>query len=209
MRHLRIVGDGERDAAVLPALVKRILNADFTHEATSWPRLHHGAKKLRGYSLKGYGLRLLYVLHSARMARADAVVACVDADKERRRQRLKQMKTARDADRSQNPPFPAALGEAKPHSEAWLLDDAAAVREVLRLPSDAEVPNVQRRSSPKAALEDLHERSERKDERPLSVWPEIAARVDTSRCTHKKRTGFEAFVREVESELGPLFAEAG
>jgi hypothetical protein len=209
MRHLRIVGDGERDAAVLPPLVRRILNADLTDRTTPWPRLHRGQKKIPGYSLKGYGLKLLYVLRSARSDRAEGVVACIDADRDRRRQRWRQMKKAREADRSQNPPLPTALGEAKPHNEAWLLDDAVAVREVLRLPSDTEVPNVQRCSSPKAALEDLHQRSERKDERPLSVWPEIAARVDTSRCTHKKRTGFEAFVREVESELGPLFAEAG
>jgi hypothetical protein len=209
MRHLRIVGDGERDAAVLLPLVRHILNADFTDRSTAWPRLHRGQKKIPGYSLKGYGLKLLYALRSARLDRADGVVACIDADRDRRRQRWRQMKKAREADRSRNPPLPTALGEARPHSEAWLLDDAVAVREALELARDHSVPSVIRSTDPKAALEELLAKSERRDSRPLEVWPAIAARVDASRCAHRRQTGFEAFVREVKSELGPLFAEAG
>ncbi len=209
MPHLRIVGDGERDAVTLPPLVKRILKAEFTHESKPWPRLHRGEKKIPGYTLRGYGRKLLYILKSARNADADGLVACADADRERGRERLKQMKLAREADRAQHPPIPAALGEARPHNEAWLLDDPAAVREALGLPKGHEVPNAVKCRSPKSALEQLHAESERSDQAPLEVWPTMAQRLDVRRCTHKQDTGFEAFIEEVQAELGPLFARAG
>jgi hypothetical protein len=190
----------------LPPVVKSILKADFIPEATRWPRLHRREKKVPGYSVKGYGLKLLYVLDSARAANADGVVACVDADKETRRERLKQMKVARQADRSERAGLPAALGEARPHNEAWLLDDPVAVREGLRLPQEHAVPNVAKCGSPKAMLEALHQESERTGERPIAVWAHIAARVDPARCAHRKKTGLQALVAEVQAELGPLFA---
>jgi hypothetical protein len=208
MRHLRIVGDGERDAVTLPPLVKRIMDCEFTHESTPWPRLHRGQKKIPSYSLKGYGLRLAYLYRSARSRGADGLVACIDADKNRRRQRLRQIKQAREADRSLFAPLPTALGEAKPHSEAWLLDDPVAVREGLGLSKDHVVPNALNTTSPKTMLEELHAASERRNQRPLDVWPAIAANLDVSRCAHSKQTGFAPFVEELRAELGPLFAKA-
>lgn len=205
MRRLRIVGDGERDAATVPPLVRGILKADFTAEPSPWPRLHRGEKKAPGYHLKGYGLKLYYLLRSARSSGADGVVATVDADKATRRQRLNEMRKAREADRAVRPPLPAALGEARPHSEAWLLDDPAAVREGLGLSRDAQVPNVRDCSYPKHILEELHRGSPRHDDAPLAVWPDIAAQVEPERCAHKEETGFEAFAQDVQEELGPLF----
>ena len=73
----------------------------------------------------------------------------------------------------------------------------------------SEVPNVLKCTDPKSELEQLHDKSDRRDEAPLTVWPDIAARVDAKRCAHRSKTGFQAFVAEVETELGPLFAEAG
>ena len=209
MRHLRIVGDGERDVATLPNLVSGILKAEFTHKTTPWPqRLHLREKKIRGYALRGYGLKLLYVLRHARSDGAEGVVACLDADTETKRQRLKQMKQAREAHRSISPPIPTALGEARPHNEAWLLDDPVAVREGLGLPAKHPIPNVQKCSSPKHKLEQLHAQSTRKDERPLEVWRYIATHVDEGRCPHKKKTGFGAFVAELRAEIAPLFGKA-
>ncbi len=209
MIRLRIVGDGERDAATLPPLVKGILGADFTAHATSWPRLHHAEKKIKGFSLKGHALKLVYLLTEARQAHFDGVVATVDADEPRRSEKLKQLKLAREADRSRAAPLPAALGEAIPHNEAWLLDDPVAVREGLRLPADTPIPNVRECADPKSRLEELHRQSPRAAEAPLDVWPHIAARVDAPRCNHKQETGFAAFIDEVNAELGPLFAQAG
>lgn len=209
MPRLRIVGDGERDAAVLPAIVRGILKAEFTHIAKPWPRLHRGQKKVPGYSLKGYGLKLLYVIRSARLSGDDGVVACTDADTERRRERLGQMIAAREADRSQNPPLPTALGEAKPHNEAWLLDDPVAVREGLWLASDHAIPNVNASDYPKEDLEALQAVSERCSERPTDVWPDIAARLNLDRCNHKKTTGLMAFAQELEEEITPLFEQVG
>jgi hypothetical protein len=209
MIRLRIVGDGERDAATLPPLVKNILGTNFTAHASSWPRLHRGEKKIKGYDLKGHGLKLVYLLTEARQARFDGVVATIDADEPTRSEKLKQLKLAREADRSRAAPLPVALGEAIPHNEAWLLDDPVAVREGLHLPVGAPIPNVRECADPKPTLEELHRQSPRAAEAPLAVWPDIAARVNATRCNHKQETGFAAFAEEVKVELGSLFAKAG
>jgi hypothetical protein len=205
MRKLRFVGDGERDAVTVPKLVLGILRADFEHMASPWPRLHRGEKKIRGYDLKGHGLKLAYVLTEARQSGFHGVVATVDTDRSERGERLRQLKTAREADRSKFAPLPTALGEATPHNEAWLLDDPVAVRQGLNLPANAGIPDVRGCSYPKSALEELHRDSPRAAEPPLNVWPDIAAQVDAVRCTHKQDTGFEAFIAEVEAELRQLF----
>ncbi len=210
MVRLRIVGDGERDAATLPPLLRTLLPHKFQDESTPWPvRLHAGQRKVRGYALKGYGRKLYYVLRSARSAGVDGVAACVDADKDRNRERLKQMIEAREADRSELPSLPTALGEARPHNEAWLLDDPAAVRKGLCLPKDTEVPAVSRVAYPKAELERLHNASPRADERPLDVWRDIATHVQIERSNHREDTGFQAFADEINRELAPLFGNAG
>lgn len=209
MIRLRIVGDGERDAATLGPLVKGILRADFAPEASPWPRLHRGEKKPRGYSLAGAALKLYYLLIEARDRQYNGVVATVDADKDRTSDKLRQLKLARDADRATRPPLPAALGEAIPHNEAWLLDDPVAVRQGLHLVQDASIPNVRDCRYPKSTLEQLHQQSPRADKGPLEVWPDIAAAVRVDRCNHREETGLAAFVDEIRSELGPLFAAAG
>jgi hypothetical protein len=205
MRKLRIVGDGQRDAVTIPAILRGLLKAEFAAHASPWPRLHRGEKKAPGVHLKGYGLKLWYLLREARTDGHDGVVAAVDADKDRAREKLTQLKRARDADRAQRAPLPTALGEACPHNEAWLLDDPVAVREALGLATDALIPNVRDCPYPKTALEELHRQSSHASNAPLDVWADIAARVDEHRCRHKTETGFEAFAREVRAELGPLF----
>lgn len=212
MLRLQIIGDGHRDVATVPQLVRGVLGSGFQHSARTWQsygRLHRRQKKVPGHVLRGYGVKLFYVLQAARAAGDDGVVATVDADRDRRHERLAQLETAREADRARHTALPTALGEARPHSEAWLLDDPVAVREGLGLARNADVPVVVRCDYPKDSLEDLHKHSPRNSEPPLKVWPDIAARVDANRCNHRKETGFEAFTDEVRRELGPLFAAAG
>jgi hypothetical protein len=92
------------------------------------------------------------------------------------------------------------LGEAIPHLEAWLIDDAAAVRDALQLSSDATIPNVAKAKDPKLALNGLIDASPSSRDL-LSVLREIAYRVQGGRCAHAKETGFAAFIDDVQSEF--------
>lgn len=196
MIRLLFVGDGERDAVTVPRLVERILDTSVQEVTRVWARLHSAGK--------GYGRKLTYALRQARHLRATGIVATLDRDKERRGKRLAKLKRARTADRKTAPPFPTALGEAVPHGEAWLLADAHAVRQAMRLPGDTPVPSVRSTKDPKRALQTLLTTSPRANERPLQVLAEVARLVDTSRCTHRRATGFASFVKDVETELRPL-----
>lgn len=90
-----------------------------------------------------------------------------------------------------------------------MLDDAQAVREVLRLLPAAHVPGVRKVESPKQALNDLQAGSRRSSEPPKTILAEIAARLDLVRCAHPRETGLAAFAGEVEAELAPLAARGG
>ena len=196
MIRLLFVGDGERDAVTVPRLVERILGAEIREETERWARLH-GTKP-------GYGRKVLYAIRQARDLGTGGLVATVDADRDREGRRLREMREARDAERTRSPAFPAALGQAIPHGEAWLLDDALAVRDAMKLPKEANVPTVRQAKNPKRALEDLLHASHRSGERPLEVWVDIASSIDLSRCAHASETGFAEFIIEVRRELGPL-----
>ena len=177
---LFFVGDGARDEATVPPLVRTILQIDFSTLFQPWARLHAAERRGRpGRRLRGYGRKLLYAIRAARAA-----------------------------DRQQAPSLPTALGEAKPHAEAWLLDDPAAVREALELPGNAPIPSVRQSRHPKDTLHGLWERSPRRkagpEEREIAVLQDIARRVDSTRCAHRRQTGFQAFVTEVRHELGGL-----
>jgi len=205
---LFFVGDGARDEATVPPLVRTILQIDFSTLFQPWARLHAAERRGRpGRRLRGYGRKLLYAIRAARVAQADGLVATVDRDKAPGG-RLGRLREARAADRQQAPSLPTALGEAKPHAEAWLLDDPVAVREALELPGNAPIPSVRQSRHPKDTLHRLWERSPRieagRDEPEIGVLRDIARRVDSTRCAHGRETGFQAFVTEVRRELGGL-----
>ena len=208
MISLFFVGDGARDEATVPHLVRTILQTDFSTLFQPWARLHAAERRGRpGRRLRGYGRKLLYAIRAARVAQADGLVATVDRDKAPAG-RLRRLREARAADRQQAPSLPTALGEAKPHAEAWLLDDPVAVREALELPANADVPSVRDSTYPKHTLHELWEQSPRKEANPgdreMDALPEIARRVVPSRCAHRRETGFQAFVTEVRRELAGL-----
>ena len=113
------VGDGERDAVTVPALVDNILGSACQVESNSWREIRAG----------GYWRKTLFAILSAQSRGLDGVVATLDADKEKKGKRLAQMRKGRDTHRASNTPLPTALGEAVPHGEAWLPQDPIAVRE--------------------------------------------------------------------------------
>ena len=126
MSLILFVGDGVRNAATVPPIVKRILNTEFSSLTRNWAHLHGAGK--------GYQKKVRFAVLQALDAGAKGLIAVVDRDRAQR-DRLKRLREARDDDRMQKPPFPTAFGEANPHGEAWLLDDPQAIREALRLES--------------------------------------------------------------------------
>jgi hypothetical protein len=203
MIRLLFVGDGPRDKASLPPLVSTILANEVECEFRAW-------KEIRQHRGRGYHRKLLYALALARDSRMPGVVAVVDADTQPIRQRLRELQDARKKDRASNPPLPTSLGEARPNVDAWLLDDATAVREVLDLSSDAEIPSVRSVRDPKDSLNEVITQARRAGasvERDLSTLPflsKIAIRVSPQRCANAKTTGFEAFQKDIVEELGCL-----
>lgn len=202
MIRLHFVVDGPRDYRVIPKLVEHLLDAAVAPTCAAWARLHApraaGRRRIRGLHQK-----LLYAIRQARDQGATGLVATVDRDKTPK-PRLKTLKAARDHERAHHPTFPAALGEANPHAEAWLLDDPVAVREALNLARDTEIPPVTRTKSPKNALDDLIANSPPSPGDHLDVLADIAEQLDATRCAHTRKTGFHAFAEEVRTELGPL-----
>lgn len=201
MIRLLFVGDGERDAATNPSLVGTIIGVDVEPATAAWPRLNDAGR--------GYDRKLLFAIRSAREEGLAGVVATIDQDKTRGRDRLRQMIAARTHDRETAAPLPTAVGCAKPHAEAWLLDDPVAVRTVLALAANEPVPNVRRVASPKNELTGLHSMSPRAAEPIRGILVEIAQALDITRCQHAHETGFHDFVEDVRDEIVPLVAQAG
>jgi hypothetical protein len=169
------IGDGPRDRATAPVLVEQILNVDVNVEFSDWKRLHS----------KGYGRKLRYAICQARDREVAGLVATLDADRAPQRQRLGELRKARDEDRENSPPLPTALGEAVPHSEAWLLDDPVAVRNALGLSAETPVPTVRQTDSPKESLNDLINQSKSVEELTvLDVLQQIASELLPARCRH-------------------------
>lgn len=194
MMHLYFVGDGPRDEAAVPRLVERVLGAEVDTEFSAWVRLH---------ARSGYGRKLRYAIRRARDRNRKGVVATVDSDKAPPRERLRELRQARDDDRATSAPLPTALGEAVPHLEAWLLDDPVAVREALGLDPNESVPTIRKAKHPKTAINSLIEKSS-DDRSVLDHLSEIARQCNPDRCRHASETGFKSFADDVNTELGPL-----
>ena len=200
MIEILFVGDGPRDKAIVPELVRRILSIELTQQFNAWPRLHGTASE------HGYKRKLRYAIRQARERKVDGLVATVDRDRSANRARLAELQDARELDRRSSPPIPTALGEARPHLEAWLLDDLTAIREVLVIPSTEELPLNRKTNDPKAELDHLISNWCRPGDAPMTILVAIAQRVDVSRSQDPRSTGFEEFVGDVQSELAPLIS---
>jgi hypothetical protein len=196
MIRLLFVGDGERDAATNPHLVKRIVGVDVEAQAVPWARLNEAGH--------GYDRKLLFAIRQARAEGLQGIVATIDQDKSPGRDRFHDLVAGRTRDREKAAPLPTALGCADPHAEAWLLDDPVAVRTVLQLANDAHIPNVRHVDSPKNEIAALHSSSPRSDEPVRAILVEIAQALEVARCQHADETGFHRFVEDVHDEIGPL-----
>jgi len=159
--------------------------------------------RLNDKKIKGFHGKVLFALQQAQDLKASALVAVVDRDKDQEGHRLQNLRAGRDEHRSKYTPIPAALGEAIPHGEAWLLDDEVAVREALSLDPGTPFRSVSKIQNPKEELESLIKASRRRKV-DKEVLADIARLVQPGRCNCKSRTGFEDFIEEVHAELGPL-----
>lgn len=197
-----VVGDGPRDQSALPNLVCRILEANVDTEYNDW----HDIRYLKG---KGsiYARKLKYLTRRARADDFVALAIVVDTDKSQRKDKLRELREGREDDRQQNPPFPTAVGEANPHFDVWLLDDAVAVRDALGLAGDCQIPNAIKIDNPKAALTELINQSEIEFEHVSDALAEIAQRLTVNRCVHHKETGFGDFEQDVRDEIKPALSE--
>jgi len=118
---------------------------------------------------------------------------------------LSDLKAARERDRTAGHNTPAALGEAIPHLEAWLIDDPVAVRGALKLEPATDIRSPTKIKSPKDELNKLH-RDCVSELSLLELLESVAANLDPKRCNHQKDTGFDSFAGDVKAELGPLVA---
>jgi hypothetical protein len=188
---VHFAGDGPRDAATVPHLVRGLVGDRFRVEAFDW---HH----LR---VSGYARKLKFLIRQAIDAGASALVATLDSD--HLKGRLAELRAVRSSDPSAGR-LPIVLAEAVPHGEAWLLDDEAAVRETLRLDGKTRVPPPASVESPKEAIHALISASPRAEERVLELLSEIASCVQEHRCARAKQTGFDDLAKASKSRLAPL-----
>ncbi len=194
---LLIVGDGERDFVTVPPIIEKFIQAPIRTTTSPWARLHD-------FGGNGYLRQLRFAMKAAKDDRAVGIVAVLDADKNPKGRRLHELDMAREKIRAAEPTFPTAIGEANPHGEAWLLDDTAAVRQVLDLPGDIAITNVRHAKSPKDALEEHILASRHANLPRLEILANIAKALDPTRCPHAKETGFERLGEEVRREIAPL-----
>ena len=180
----------------MPPMVSGVLKTDTSGAFRAW-------RDLRGHG-KGYGRKLKYARRVASNESLQGLVAIVDTDRTKPRFRLREMGKARDDERAAGHELPIAVGEAKPHAEAWLLDDAQAVRSALSLGEEADVPSVRNLRDAKGALESLLRESPRREDAPRTVWADIAGKLDLKRCAQAKQTGFAAFAKDIKEELGSV-----
>jgi len=193
--HLLFVGDGALDAVAVPPIVEGITGSQVHAASRGWARLHGSGK--------GYRKKLRFAVRQAQADALQGLVATVDADREGQ-SRLGKLRDERQSLRREEGEYPVALGCADPHLEAWLLDDAVAVRAGLSLDAQANVPNLRDCPSPKGTLEGLHRASPRRGDRPLEVWPDIARALDRNRCPHRVQTGLDAFAEDLLDQMRPL-----
>ncbi|TWT43653.1 hypothetical protein RAS1_00520 [Phycisphaerae bacterium RAS1] len=202
MIRIRFIGDGPRDQAVLPPIVDSFLSTPIRADFEAWPRLHTGG---------GYRGKIKLATRQAKDAGQQAIVAVADRDVRRGDYRIKELRKGREEHREKHVAVPTALGLADPHLEAWLIDDPLAVRTALRLPPNAQIPNVRKCDDPKKRLNELWEGSARRSDAPeetaIQALSDVAMALAIERCPHSSETGLAEFADDVRREIGPLIQQ--
>ena len=201
MKRLLCVGDGPRDERPLPALLENLFGEPLACEYEDWRQQRRHARRRGGIGPgRGFHRKVAEALLKVRRLGFDGLIAVLDRDTAPDRQRLTQARRGLEEDREKpgRTVVPAALGEAAPHFEAWLLDDGEAVKVVLNIPAGDAVPRPDACHSPKMELERLIavrglERDPAKEA--------VARGLRPQRCRRGKKTGFEAFVTELRGEF--------
>ncbi len=167
----------------------------------------------RGIRPSQYGYaRKLAALPGLREGReADAIVAVVDRDGKRHKDRIQELNKGRDELRNSNKP--CAVGVAVEMIEAWLLADEEALRTALNDPSIQRQPDPETLASrnensdqnPKGRLQRLMERS-LGHELPQADFPgsyaEIAKNASLSTLEQRCSEGFQPFAGQVRELFG-------
>lgn len=188
---LLFVADGPRDAASLPGLVRNILEHDVQSEYSRWAHLRDGGKR--------YDRKLKFAASQARSRGLNGLVAVADQDKTSRNERRNALMEARQNLADEGYPLPVAVGVANPHVDAWLLDDAAAVRTGLNLPVESAIPSAGKMKYPKDNLDELIQQSD--FEEVSKALESISAQVQEARCQNADKTGFRDFATDCRREL--------
>src|SRR5262245_49080943 len=143
MIHLLVVSEGLRDEQTVPRLVEGVLGVSVQPQF----------KRLDEFRVGGFARKLQFAVLEAEELGIKGVVATVDNDvRSRQGEKLEGLAKGREAAQVKSPGIAVAIGEANPHSEAWLLDDAQAVREALQLPTKIDIPPVKGLTYPKTTL---------------------------------------------------------
>jgi hypothetical protein len=201
MLSIFILGDGPLDNAMLPPIIKRILDVEINPEFKAWKDIRLNRKSSKG----GYGAKLKYAVRRVKATDdLQSLVAVVDQDKDRKKTRIIELKEAREVERHQG--IPTSVGQAIPHGEAWLIDDHEAVKKGLGLPADAQIPSVKKPGNPKSALNDVHQQHKGDLQSRKDAYACIAKNVRLSRCRFPEKTGFKEFVEDLMKEFSEIRA---
>lgn len=199
MLSIFILGDGPLDNAMLPPIIKRVLDVETNPEFKAWKDIRLNRKSSKG----GYAAKLKYAIRRVKARDSlQAVIAVVDQDKDNKGTRIVNLKEARDADRHHN--IPTSVGRAIPHGEAWLIDDHEAVKQGLGLPADAKIPSVNKTNNPKNALNEILQDLNDNMKSRKYAYESIAMNVQLPRCRFPEKTGFSGFVEDLETEFACL-----
>ena len=201
MKRLLCVGDGPRDERPLPALLENLFGEPLDCVYEDWHELRRRPRRTgRLGEGRGFDRKVQRALLEVRRLGFDGLVAVLDRDTAPAGDRLAQARLGLQRDREEldRVLVPAALGEAAPHFEAWLLDDGEAVKLTLKIDAGEAVPHVDRCRSPKLELEGLI--AARGLERDPAKET-IARGVAEHRCRRAGETGFAAFAAELRTEF--------
>jgi len=204
----------------LPLLARKLIEqadveTDIDMHGLQWkqmPRRSLAGACRMGRSMQGFANKLWGLLGLKEGREADAIVAVVDRDGKRHKDRIQELNKGRDELRKANKP--CAVGVAIEMIEAWLLADEEALRTALNDPSIQRQPdpetlasrNENSEQNPKGRLQRLMERS-LGGEIPQADFPacyaEIARNTSLSVLEQRCSEGFQPFAGQVRELFGP------